>query len=144
MNAFHMHPDRIAWRGFESGPLARIVGFLALALTIAGEADTFARARFDPRTDELVVTMLYRGTNPNHEFSLQWDTCPALAAGQSTYDIAAAVLDSQWNDDARQPFTKTVRFSLRDLKCRPARVTLRTAPHFYTTVAVPAAPIARP
>ncbi len=135
---------RIAWRGFDPRPLAWILGVLALLPAVDAGADTFAGVRFDPRTDELVVTMQYRGTNPNHEFSLEWDTCPVLSAGQSIYSIAAAVLDSQWNDDARQAFTKTVRFSLKDLRCRPALVTLRTAPRFYTTVAVPAAPEARP
>jgi hypothetical protein len=112
---------------------------MALALSAAALADTFAGVRFDPRTDELVVTMLYRGTNPNHGFSLHWDPCPAPSPGQRSYDVVAEVLDNQWNDAAQQTFTQTVRFPLAGLKCRPARVTLRTAPRFYTMITIPAA-----
>jgi hypothetical protein len=120
-----------------------MIGIVAGVLSSAAKADTFTGAHYDPRTDELVVTMQYPGTNPDHGFTIQWDVCPALPRGQSTYDIAAEVLDSQWNDEARQTFTKTVRFSLRNLSCRPARITMHTAPRYYYIVTVPAAPTSR-
>jgi hypothetical protein len=116
---------------------------LVVALILVGaigtlaQADNFSSVYYDARTDELVVTMIYRGTNPDHRFSLQWDPCEPLDEQQGAYQIAAEVLDDQWNDAARTDYAKTVRFSLADLQCRPAQVTLRTAPRFYTTVFVP-------
>ena len=49
------------------------------------------------------------------------------------------ILDSQWNDRALEPFTKTVRFDLAELRCRPAEITLFTAPNFRIGVTIPAA-----
>lgn len=113
---------RSARRHAESLPRPRgawCVGAMALALSAAALADTFAGVRFDPRTDELVVTMLYRGTNPNHGFSLHWDPCPAPSPGQRSYDVVAEVLDNQWNDAAQQTFTQTVRFPWRGSNAVP-------------------------
>jgi len=100
-------------------------------------ADTFSSAHYDPETNELVVTMIYRGTNPDHQFSLQWGDCQPLGDDGATHQIVAEVLDHQWNDDAQQTFTRTVRFSLAGLNCRPATVTLRTAPRFQYTLQIP-------
>jgi hypothetical protein len=81
--------------------------------------------------------MAYRGTNPDHTFSLKWGPCQTLAnAGEP--EIVAEVLDSQWQDAASQSFKKTTRFSLADLPCRPVKLTLRTAPRFYVTLQIPA------
>jgi hypothetical protein len=104
-------------------------------------ADNFANVFYDARHDQLVVTVYYRGTKPDHEFSLQWGPCKKLADG-SGQQIVAEVLDSQWQDAARQDFKKTTRFSLADMSCRPAKLTLRTAPRFYYTLDIPA-PIAQ-
>jgi hypothetical protein len=114
---------------------------LAATLATAGvsalHADTFSSAYYDSKTNELVVTMLYRGTNPDHQFSIQWGECQALGGDDNHHQIAAEVLDAQWSDAAQQTFTKTVRFSLVSLTCRPATVTLRTAPHFEYTLQIP-------
>jgi hypothetical protein len=99
--------------------------------------DTFSGVSYDAEQDELVVTMAYRGTNPDHSFSLKWGPCQTSAnAGEP--EIVAEVLDSQWQDAARQPFKKTTRFGLADLPCRPVKLTLRTAPRFYVTLRIPA------
>lgn len=82
--------------------------------------------------------MRYSGTNPNHAFSLHWDVCKPLNDERADAEIEAIVLDSQWNDAARQEFTTTVRFSLQGIPCRPASVTLRSAPRFLYMVRVPA------
>jgi hypothetical protein len=50
--------------------------------------------------------------------------------------VAVEVLDDQWRDQAQREFKKTVRFSLADMPCRPAKVTLRTAPRFTYTVVI--------
>jgi len=99
-------------------------------------AANFVSASYDAQTDELVVTLSYRGTNPDHEFTLQWGECRTFQGGQ---EIAARVLDSQWNDRALEPFAKTVRFGLKGLRCRPAHVILITEPNFRIGVSVPAA-----
>ena len=101
------------------------------------QADTFSSAYYDAKTDELVVTMIYRGTNPDHEFSIQWGDCQPLGDDGTKHQIAAEVLDRQWNDTAQQSYTKTVRFGLASVSCRPATVTLRTAPRFEMTLEIP-------
>jgi hypothetical protein len=111
-------------------------GLAALLLPVGSQADSFSNAYYDAGTDQLVVAMTYGGTNPNHTFSLQWGQCQDLN-GSNRHEVAAQVLDSQWQDQALHPYKKTVRFSLADIPCRPAKVTLRTAPRFIYTVLIP-------
>src|ERR1700704_1654739 len=98
--------------------------FLGAVLLVAASAyaQTFLGARYDPVADELVVDIAYSGTNPNHRFSLAWDPCQGDAP---PYEIAARVIDAQADDAAVRDFIVRRRFSLRDLQCRPANVTLR-------------------
>ena len=117
--------------------VAWVCSLSAGALFDVAHGDTFSEVSYDAGHDELVVTMAYRGTNPDHTFSLKWGPCQTLAnAGEP--EIVAEVLDSQWQDAARQPFKKTTRFSLADLPCRPVKLTLRTAPRFSVTLRIPA------
>jgi hypothetical protein len=82
--------------------------------------------------------MLYRGTNPNHQFSLHWGACQANQLGNLP-GVTVDVLDSQFEDRAQQNFKKVLRFSLAELPCaRPASVTLRSAPRFFYTLTIPA------
>ena len=97
-------------------------------------ADSFAGARYDAKTDELVVRMQYRGTNPNHNFSVRWGQCRQTDQGAT---LDADVLDDQARDVERQSYTKTVRLDLSALACRPVRLTLRTAPRFFYQVVIP-------
>ncbi len=112
------------------------VAVTALVFSAVARADNFANVFYDVQNDQLVVTMRYRGTNPSHEFTLRWGPCKDRSDGQS-HDIVAEVLDSQWQDAAERTFKVTTRFSLTDLNCRPAAVTLRTAPRFYYTLQIP-------
>ena len=98
-------------------------------------AANFVSAAYDARHDELVVTLSYRGTNPDHEFTLEWGECRAMNGNN---EIAGRIHDSQWNDRALEPFIKKVHFDLADLRCRPAQVTLFTAPSFRIGVFIPA------
>jgi hypothetical protein len=113
---------------------------LAAAATFASlqaDADNFVKVRYDKRTDRLIVTMIYGGTNPNHHFSLKWGECQANQAGDLP-GVTAEVLDDQFEDHAQQDFSKTVHLSLAGLPCpRPASVTLRTAPRFFYTLTIP-------
>jgi hypothetical protein len=120
-----------------------LCGLAAAVLTTAARADSFASAHYDAGKDQLIVTMIYRGTNPDHTFSLKWGQCKESADG-SGREIVAEVLDSQWQDVETQDFKKTTRFSLNNLQCRPAKLTLRSAPRFYYTLQIPARQITAP
>jgi len=117
-------------------PLGLLLGLCVMTVHTA-QADNFSSVYYDPGKDELVVTITYRGTNPDHAFSLKWGQCKAARGGVS-HEIAGDVLDSQWQDNAKSNFQKTVRFGLADFRCRPANVTLRTAPRFLYTLVIPA------
>jgi hypothetical protein len=114
-----------------------VVAGLCLVAATAAYADTFFTAYYDPQGNDIVVTMTYRGSNPDHQFSLQWGTCRPAGSEGTDHQVVAEVLDSQWNDNAQQSYTKTVRFSLANVACRPATVILKTAPHFEYTMRVP-------
>lgn len=101
-------------------------------------ADHIGNAYIDGRKDQLVVAMFYRGTNPNHRFSLKWGRCRKPPNG-GVSEIVADVLDRQWQDAARRSFKKTTRFSLAGLGCRPANLTLRAAPRSHFELRIPAA-----
>jgi hypothetical protein len=115
-------------------------GFLATAAALlwqSAHAANFGNVHFDKTTNQLVVTMLYRGTNPNHKFTLKWGDCQANQSGDLP-GATAEVLDDQFDDQAQQDFKHIVHFGLEGMPCvRPARVTLRTAPRFFQTVAIP-------
>jgi hypothetical protein len=101
-------------------------------------ADNFGKVRYDRQTDQLFITMLYRGTNPNHQFSLKWGACQTDPNNQGS-QVAAEVLDEQFDDRAQKDFKKTFAVSLHDMPCpRPVSLTLRTAPRFFYTLTIPA------
>lgn len=106
----------------------------------AARADTFGPVHYDPKSDQLIVTMIYDGTNPNHHFSIQWGRCRKLVdqLGEPAHQIInLGILDDQGNDAATNSYTKTVRVPLAGLGCRPATATLWTPPHQYTSVDIP-------
>jgi hypothetical protein len=101
----------------------------------ASQADNFQSVAYDPATDELVIGVVYRGTNPDHQFSLKWGPC--VDRGNNQHEIVAELLDNQFQDAARKDYRKTVRMSLAAMDCRPAALTLRSAPRFYYTLTIP-------
>jgi len=115
-------------RRAASGRLVHLriwVACLAALLYVAPAAAISVTAlTYDPAKDQLVMTIAYRGTNPDHQFKVQWDKCTRL--------------DDQPEDLARQEFTRPMRINLRDFSCRPAKVTIRTSAGFFTSVDVPA------
>jgi hypothetical protein len=114
-----------------------ILAVAATFFSLEAGADNFAKVRYDKQADRLVVTMIYRGTTPNHNFSLKWGPCQTSDSGDLP-GATAEVLDDQYEDAAEQDFTKTVRFRLTDMPCpRPASITLRTAPRFFYTLTIP-------
>ena len=124
-------------------PFAWLLALLSSVFALSAAADDFSKVYYDASTDELVVTMIYSGTNSDHAFSLHWGPCKEAIDG-NTSEVEVEVLDSQWEDPARQDFKKTVRFDLTGLPCRPAKVTLRTAPRFIYSLMIPARPVGHP
>jgi hypothetical protein len=120
-----------------------LLGVVAFASIRTTHADNFSRVYYDASTDELVVRMIYRGTNPDHAFSLQWGPCKTTPDGVPS-EIVAEVLDSQWQDKAQRDYRKTFRVKLADVSCRPSKLTLRTAPRFYYTLLIPAENVRQP
>jgi len=109
----------------------------AAFLEPAAHADNFGGVRYDGQRDQLIVTMIYRGTNPNHKFSLRWGACEANQSG-GLPGVTGEILDDQFIDPEEQDFRKTVHFSLAGMPCpRPASITLRTAPRFFYTLTIP-------
>ena len=115
-----------------------LAGLVAGALASAARADSLANVYYSARTDQLVVTMVYRGTNSRHKFTLNWGQCKNLA-NDGSGELDAEILDSQYQDVETRDFKKTTRFSLADIPCRPATLTLRSAPRFLATVRIPKA-----
>ena len=115
--------------------LAAALAFIVFIGPHDGHADNFRKVTYDPVTDELVIVVVYRGTNPDHQFSLKWGPC--IDRGGNQHEIVAELLDNQFQDAARKDYRKTVRMSLAAMDCRPAAVTLRTAPRFYYTLTIP-------
>ncbi|HEY0939316.1 MAG TPA: hypothetical protein VGE08_04375 [Steroidobacter sp.] len=111
---------------------------LALCYSTAASAISVTALRYDAAKDQLVMTIAYRGTNPDHKFSVQWDECKRLDDERS--QILGLLLDSQPDDLARQNFTTSLKIDLRDFPCRPAKVTIRTSAGFFMSVDVPAPP----
>ena len=124
-------PGGSAWPRMYSRAVA-----LCLITVSAVQAATFSSVSFDPGRNELVATMVYDGTNPNHQFTVQWGKCRTLG-DQGNHQIVAQLLDGQWDDAAQQTYTTVVHVSLASVNCQPALVTLRTAPNYEYTVQVP-------
>src|SRR5690606_15603561 len=111
---------------------------LALLYSETAPAITVDALRYDAANDQLVMVISYRGTNPDHEFSVQWDECKRL--DDERFQILGLLIDSQPDDLARQDFTTPFKIDLRNFTCRPARVTIRTSAGFFMSVDVPAPP----
>jgi hypothetical protein len=144
----------MATLGLESalgGPhrLKHLRGCLLIAVVIATatantavSAATFGPVRYDPNGDQLIVTMIYDGTNPNHHFSIQWDTCRKgeQLDRPAHQTVGVNILDDNHDDAATKTYTETIKVPLGNLSCRPATVTLWTPPDFTTSLEIPARP----
>ena len=126
-------------RKWMSGSLIAFT-VMTVTATTAVMADAFGPVHYNPKRDQIVVTMIYDGTNPNHHFSIQWGRCHKLhdqLQGPARKIINVGLLDEQGNDAATKRYTKIVRVPLAGLSCRPATVTLWTPPNQYTRIVIP-------
>lgn len=128
-----------AWRLNRACVPAMILALTTAATTVA-KADTFGPVHYDAKTNQIVVTIHYRGTNPNHHFSTQWGRCRKLHGqlhGPAPRAIDLGILDAQGNDAATRRYTKLVKGPLAGMSCRPATVTLWTSPNQYRNIKIP-------
>ena len=92
-------------------------------------------------SDQLIATMIYDGTHPNHHFTIKWGPCRKSNQDQQTHQtIDVNLLDDDGNDAATKTYTELVTISLANLSCRPATVTLWTPPNFDRSIDVPSRP----
>jgi hypothetical protein len=109
-----------------------------LAMPRPASADNFGPSHYDRATDQLVVTMLYGGTNPNHTFTIKWGACEVDDSGRRMPLANADVLDDQFNDVEQQQYTVVVHLSLAGMPCpRPAIVTLSSPPGSSIRLKIP-------
>ncbi|MCC7080210.1 MAG: hypothetical protein IT530_06035 [Burkholderiales bacterium] len=117
---------------------AAVLGFMLACWLLApayARAQTIVGAEYEA-PDALVVEIAYRGTSPDHEFTLSWDPC--RAAGNGAYTVVARLIDRQGKDRALNDYQVRRRFDLSGLECRPAELTIRLGPVSNRTVSVPA------
>ena len=81
-----------------------IIAAAATLISLAARADNFADIRYSPQTDRLVVTMLYRGTNPNHQLLAKMGAVSKQASRTVCRAQRAEILDDQYDDTAEQDF----------------------------------------
>lgn len=124
-------------RVFQRLRLWAACSLLALCYCAPASAITISAIVYDAAKDRLVMRVAYRGTNPDHRFSVQWAECQRLDDARS--QILGQLIDSQHNDRALQEFTQDVKIPLAGFTCRPAKVTIRTSAGFFISVDVPAA-----
>lgn len=106
-----------------------------LAATPAAAADIVG-ANYDAARDEIVVDIVYRGTRPGHEFTVEWGRCYRGDAPPAS--VGGRLIDLQGDDIARKDFRVSARLGLQGLPCRPAEVTLRLGRFAQARVPVPA------
>ena len=131
--------EKIGWRQSRDG-IPAIILALAMATTTVAMADTFGPVHYDARTNQILVIIHYRGTNPNHHFSIQWGRCRKLHGqlhGPAPRAISLGILDEQGNDAAKKRYTRLLKVPLGGMSCRPATVTLWTSPNQYRSIAIP-------
>lgn len=118
----------------------RRYGLLILFMLGAGPmtagAANVVDLNYDAGRDQLVIQLVYRGTHPDHVFSIQWGECRHLDEQRS--QILGLVVDSDPKDPAREEFSKRLEIGLAQFSCRPAKVTIRTDAGFLRSVDVPA------
>ena len=102
---------------------------LALLPAVAQSAD-IRSAYYDPRSDDIVVEIAYRGTGKDHDFRVLWGEC-------QDDGVSARLVDRQGTDAALTGYLMTKRISLHELPCRPAVVTLRLGAVAHMSVRVP-------
>jgi hypothetical protein len=113
----------------------------ALLMLVSGaQATNILELDYDDKLDQLVIVIAYRGSHPDHRFTLNWDECRDYGFNDAEHQITAGLTDSDPDDRAEKEFRRTLKVPLSSLECRPAKVTVRTSANFFRSVIVPARP----
>lgn len=116
--------------------LRAFMGVMLLSLSFTALSMNLIDAIYDAATDEIVFTIAYRGSHPDHTFTISWEMCRTMGDGHR--EILGIVHDSDPKDPAKIEFKKTERISLKDFPCRPATVAIGLASALYRrTLTVP-------
>lgn len=117
-----------------------IAAVAMVTVSIPAMADAFGSAHYDPKNDQLIVTMLYDGTTPNHHFSIQWGPCRKVFTQLHEPPrkvIEVDIVDDQGNDAATRSYSEIVRVPLAGMSCRPSSVVLWTQPDVTISLDIP-------
>jgi hypothetical protein len=106
--------------------------FITFSIFLLSASSAFAQAiNSISDTKTLGMELLFQGTTGNHSFRLLWDECEVVDNQQQ---IAARLVDEQGDDVGTNDITQYVEFSLADMSCRPAELTVRIGRRAHATI----------
>jgi hypothetical protein len=111
----------------------RACALLAAMLALPLHAADILEAGYNAARDQIEVDIAYRGTHPDHEFTVQWGEC----SGESPPRLVGRLVDRHGGDAAREDYRTKERVALGAIPCRPAIVTLRLGRVAHAEVFVP-------
>lgn len=85
------------------------------------QAATIEDAQYNSSTETLQIFLVYEGGLKEHRFSLRWDPCQTV---DGVRQIAVRLIDSGWDDTGTQEIRQTVSFSLANMTCKPAELSI--------------------
>ena len=95
-------------------------------------ADHFVDARYDAQSDELVVTMRYKGTNPNHDHSNMGSMQAYRSGSETPADYRCRIGRSMAGRGARIVYqNSSLKLGRRILPSRPSHLTNGAALSIY-------------
>jgi hypothetical protein len=117
--------------------LQSLLGFTLVFSFCCAHSMNLIDASYDASADELVLRIAYRGTHPDHTFTVSWERCRVMNDGHQ--EILGIIMDSDPRDPAELEFQRTERISLQGFACRPAIIAVGLAsPLYRRTLAIPA------
>ena len=109
---------------------------ILLASTLFFNLSAFAyeieSVKYNSSTNQISVTLSFDGGNEQHVFTPAFDPCDKTT---DPYGLAVRLEDSGWEDTGTEPQEWTVVFSLEDLSCLPAELTV-FAGHAHHTIQI--------
>lgn len=88
-------------------------------------------AGFDAKSKTISLELAFIGGTKPHNFSLEYEPCRVL---NGNYEVAARLLDEGHDDLGQQELFQTVEFSVADLACKPAWLTVRSGRFSHKTL----------
>lgn len=108
-----------------------IVAVLLSIFSLQAFATSITGAEYDSGAEVLTLSLSYRGGLKTHEYSLEYDSCQSVGGVK---EVAARLIDTGHDDTGSQEISQTAQFSLKDLACKPAWLTVRTGRYSFITI----------